>query len=196
MSDGRSGSKLSLAPALAQLRALNQNKRKEREQASQVESVLDANASDVGAVDNTARSEAPPALHTGQDAAPQPDHEVPLHIDQEEQLTEPWGSVQPWDQQPGCALKRLRKLNSAGEEAKDSPFVAPSSLQDSLSKSSGQQVEGGQEAAHEDDVLEEGEDINGDDSSEGGIEDEEHNDPENEWRANETICSNCDDGGA
>lgn len=112
---------------------------------------------------------------------------------QKRQQPEPADDPELSNHQPIHPLKRLRK--SSPEEAPRSPPTAiPSSLEDSLSDRDQTEacLDGANQEADER-PLDEDMDEYGDEARE---EEEEHNTPEGEWRANDTICPQCDDGGA
>lgn len=186
--------KFSLGPALAQFRKLASKRNTGGEAASEVEPMPKAEPLSQGETEVAKQSESVAELPTGLMSS-HLDH-VPMELHsqgQKRQEPEPEDDPELSSHQPGRPLKRLRK--SSPEEAPVSPPIAiPSSLEDSPSNRCRTEacLDRANQDADERALDEESEEYGG----EAREEQEEHNTPEGEWRANDTICPQCDDGGA
>ncbi len=195
-----SESKFSLGPALAQFRKLGHKKGKEEAGVSGSEAMPEANSiSDAGVTREEPGAELASALPTSAVA----DSRTELHSkDLKRQQPEAWEI--PELEAGHRPLKRLRKESSTEEAAADTPIALPSGLEDSMSKGSSHQREADAEGAASEAAEERGEpsekrDGGGDVDREGDEEGEQEDDEDEAkdgWRANDTICTKCDDGGA
>ncbi|BDA49308.1 probable histone-lysine N-methyltransferase, H3 lysine-36 and H4 lysine-20 specific isoform at N-terminal half [Coccomyxa sp. Obi] len=186
--------KFSLGPALAHFRKLASKHNNGGEIESEVEPMPRAEPLSQGEPEVAKQSESVVELAAGLESSCLDHVPMQLHSQgQKRQQPEPEDDPELSSHQLERPLKRLRK--SSPEEAPVSPPTPiPNSLEDSLSNrcrtetcSDGANQEADERALDED--IEEYRD-------EAREEEEEHNTPEGEWRANDTICPQCDDGGA
>ncbi len=186
--------RFSLGPALAQFRKLASKNSTAGEIALEVEPMPRAEPLSQGEPEVAKQSESVAELAAGLESSRL--NHAPMQL-----LSQGPGWQEPESKddrelsshQPERPLKRLRK--SSPEDPPGSPSIAiPSSLEDTLSNSHRTEASllGANEEADERALDEDVDEY----SDEARKEQEEHNTPEGEWRANDTICPQCDDGGA